>query len=445
MKRQAATTKGIRRRIADLRFERVDDPRELQKVTYPLPVLFGSLVAAMVTMARSLREVEDRSEQFAKKGLDWLGMAKRVADNTYGQLLQRVDIAQLAQRLQGAVKAEHRRGNLKPTALPIKAAAIDGKSVATIRWHDLCRLLSLKPEEATPQQAKQLVRSRFPNLQFCTPKVGKPYALARTHTVTLISSDAACAIHLRPIPGATNEIGAVGALLKEMHKVYGGTNLLEMVTTDAGNTSLGTTTLTRNELGWHYFAQLKGEHGAIYSEAQRALQMRPEEQAEATYSDTQNGRNVTYHVWSYDLSEHGWLDWQHARQFFRVRRVTQHPVTGEKTVGNRFYVTSKDYSELKPKDAAAISRGHWRCEDENHWTNDALLYEDRRQLAWSRHPNGVYVVALLRAMALNILAVARRLSRLGEREETPTWHQVAVHFLLVLCETTLSTERFDDI
>ena len=42
------------------------------------------------------------------------------------------------------------------------------------------------------------------------------------------------------------------------------------------------------------------------------------------------------------------------------------------------------------------------------------------------------------------LAIARKLSRLGKRLETPTWHQVAQHFLLVLCAATLLTEDFDN-
>jgi len=87
---------------------------------------------------------------------------------------------------------------------------------------------------------------------------------------------------------------------------------------------------------------------------------------------------------------------------------------------------------------------HWRCEEETHWTCDAMLQEDRRQLAWSRHPDGVFVVSVLRVIALNILAIARKLSRLGKRLETTTWHQVAQHFLLVLCAATLLTEDFDN-
>ena len=139
------------------------------------------------------------------------------------------------------------------------------------------------------------------------------------------------------------------------------------------------------------------------------------------------------------------MNWTHARQLVRVQRIAEHPTTGKKTVGNRYYVTSKSPGELESENALSISRGHWRCEEETHWTADAMLLEDRRQLAWSRHPNGVFIVSLLRMMALNILAVARKLSRLGDREETPTWHQVAEHFLLQLCATTLRTEDFDDI
>jgi hypothetical protein len=46
-------------------------------------------------------------------------------------------------------------------------------------------------------------------------------------------------------------------------------------------------------------------------------------------------------------------------------------------------------------------------------------------------------------MALCILAVARKLSRLGYSDETPSWGQVAEHFLLQLCASNLETKAFD--
>ena len=75
-----------------------------------------------------------------------------------------------------------------------------------------------------------------------------------------------------------------------------------------------------------------------------------------------------------------------------------------------------------------ISRGHFRVENETHWSADTQFLEDRKRHAWSRHPVGIVVVALLRMIAMNILAVARRLSRISYSNETPAWRQVAEHF-----------------
>ena len=161
--------------------------------------------------------------------------------------------------------------------------------------------------------------------------------------------------------------------------------------------------------------------------------------------DTQNGQVISYAVWGDDLSDQGWLDWTHARQLFRVQRTAEDPKTGEVTVGNRYYVTSRTPNALVARSALKISRSHWRCENCTHWTADAELQEDRRRLAWSRHPNGVLIVSALRMMALVILSVARRLTRMEYSLETPTWAQVADHFLLQLCDSILESEAFDNV
>lgn len=202
-------------------------------------------------------------------------------------------------------------------------------------------MLELEPDKATASQVKRRLSKRFPNVQFCQPKHGKPYALARVHTVTLISSTAGSCIHQRPIEGATNEIGAMPSLVRELHAAYGRTNLIEMLTTDAGNTCLAVASIIVDELHWDYFSQFKSEQGELSKEAERVLGRRQNDQADFSYSDTQNGSAVTYHIWCHDLQEHGWLDWSHARQIVRVQRTAEHPTTGQYSVGNRYYVTSK--------------------------------------------------------------------------------------------------------
>ena len=80
------------------------------------------------------------------------------------------------------------------------------------------------------------------------------------------------------------------------------------------------------------------------------------------------------------------MGWTHARQLVRVQRTAENPNTGKTSVGNRYYVTSLSTDALSPNEVMKISRGHWRCENETHWTADAELQEDRRRHAWSRHP-----------------------------------------------------------
>ena len=192
--------------------------------------------------------------------------------------------------------------------------------------------------------------------------------------------------------------------------------------------------------------ELIAHQGDIHAEAVQSLGDKRPDRAGATYSDKQNGQLVTYHGWCQDLGDEGYLDWTHARQLVRVRRVAKDLSTG-KTIssGNRYYVSSLPVDALVLRRALDISRAHWRCENGTHWTSDAELGEDRRQLFWSRHPHGVLVVTALRMMALAILAVARQMTRLGYSKETPSWAQVAGHFRLRLCGSILETSAFDEV
>ncbi len=61
MKRNAATSKGIERRLDDAHFSKVSDPRRAASVRYALPAMLSALVVAIVTGARALRQLEQRT------------------------------------------------------------------------------------------------------------------------------------------------------------------------------------------------------------------------------------------------------------------------------------------------------------------------------------------------------------------------------------------------
>ena len=87
MRRQAATEKGLTRRVQDLGLGQVPDPRQKRKVRHTLPSLLCALVVALVTKARSLRVVEQRTKELGARHGDWQGIEGRIADNTFGRLL----------------------------------------------------------------------------------------------------------------------------------------------------------------------------------------------------------------------------------------------------------------------------------------------------------------------------------------------------------------------
>ena len=160
MNRHAATPKGIDRRLSDAQFFKVGDPRRAASVVYSLPAILNALVVAVVTGARALRQVEQRTAQIVKKLGRWRGLTRRIADNTISALLPRLSLSDLLACLHRMVKAEHRRGNLKPTRLPVGTVAIDGKHTATVHWHDLSSLLkkerAKKAKKVNQDTAEQL-------------------------------------------------------------------------------------------------------------------------------------------------------------------------------------------------------------------------------------------------------------------------------------------------
>ena len=472
---KGASLQGMNRRLRDAHFDLVSDPRRDSHVRYKLPVILKAVVASCATGAESLRQVEQRTAGMAE-GPGQSIVGHRIADNTIGGLLPRLDVQELVEALVRVTKAEERRKGLGAGEVGVGVVAIDGKHVATVWWPDLCRSVEVDDEEVkelewecgapsdkrgptgkrtaeglkeTPKNIEWMrkkLAEEYPWVQLCVPSDGRVHGKIRVHTVTLVSSGPAVCIYLRPVEGATNEIGAMPHLVDELRNCYGRTTLFRYVTTDSGNTSVAVAGKIR-QAGWHYFCQIKSNCGEIHSEAVRCLSgLGPDEAVQATYCDKQNGQVVVYYLWSVDLGQTGWLDWTHARQLIRVRRVCIEPKTGEvSSKGDRYYVTSASPQELDGHKALEMSRSHWRCENNTHWTNDAVLGEDRKRHMWSRHCNGLLVVAVLRSIALFILAMARYLSRTHYDNQMPSWKMVMAHFLASLCGSMLITEAFDAV
>ena len=443
--RQAHSLKGSKRRLNDAHFELVDDPRRQASVGHSMKSVLHTVVVSLMSGLTSSRACEVVTAGLGRAARKAFGIRERIADNTISRVLRMVATVQLVWALVRQVKAEHRRGNLKPEVVAMGVVAIDGKNAGTVHWKDLKRMCKVEGDGPEAIEAiRKVLAEKYPYAQLHVPKKGKPYAVVRVLNATLISSEAAVCIYTRPIEAETNEIGALPEALKELHAAYWNTSLFTTVTTDAGNTSLETTRQIRS-YRWHFFCGIKANNGEIYAEGLRQLGYLGTAKAQASYSDKQNGKVVTYWVWVWDLGCEGYLDWDHARQVVRVRRVTEDLATGKRTVGNRYYVTSLSPQQLPPSQALKLSRAHWRIENNTHWTADTLLGQDRRRLALTTDPNGIVAVWVLAAIALNVLAVLRCLSRVGHTGRRPSWKEAIAYILTLVLRVRLDVTAFDAV
>ena len=96
------------------------------------------------------------------------------------------------------------------------------------------------------------------------------------------------------------------------------------------------------------------------------------------------------------------LDFPYARSVVVVRSQRTVKRTQQTTQEIRYYVSSLDPEERKPKEWHGLIRGHWAgAEIRNHWKRDALFGEDRSR---SRNTNLLTNLALLRNALLRVLS-----------------------------------------
>ena len=442
--RNAVTPKGFLRRVDDCGFEGVSDPRHASWVVHPLAGLLKLGALALTTHARSARAVEHRSEQLRPSVRAALGLRRRVSDNAFGQVLPDLDWLELRLGLHRQVKAEARRGNLEPTRLSRSTVAIDGKHLATIPEKRLRELISQRTDldggALEPDELRRVLRTQFPYVKLQEGDDGRLHGLVAAHRSTLISAAAAPTVDQWPLAGRTNEWGTIELTVATLLKAYGRTGLVERITLDAGNA----TPKVAEKLtgcGVDYFMALKTGQGALYRHAKDLLEARLGRSAGHRVVVQERGKMICYTVWQAALADdHGF---EGARQVVRIERVVADDE--DATVGNRYFVSSEGESALGAEEALKLARAHWRCENEGHWTADAIFDEDARRTPWTQHPDGVLVVGLLRSIAVNILAVLRALSRYRRAKEwlTPTWKMVVEQALLTLCVPTLNVGQFN--
>jgi len=370
-----------------LRFGAVPDPRDRRGRRWPLGALLSAALCSMMLLARSLRRAEQLTDDLASSRLlRKLGVRRRVPDSTLGDALAIVAPQSMLEQLHRQILAEHRRKALEPTRLPVGVLAIDGK------------VQSVHDTPITPfycqRQSTDGERERY---------------VYKVLNATLVSSSAAVCVHQKPIPAWTNEMGYFEEFFDELRTAYARADLFDVVTSDAG-------VLSREHcrkldaLGLGYVVALKDNNLELQREARRVLEPiaargRPVAQDDDWEQDSSRGC-IKRQLWT-TTELAAWPGWEHLRQLWLLRVLVRHPEDGRiEVLEERVYATNLPTAHrIHGPHILSLVRAHWRIENELHGTLDIELREDDR--GWVRRGYGLMNTGLLRAMAYNLLAIAR--------------------------------------
>jgi len=379
-------------RFPEVGLEEVGDPRAKRGRRWSLVALLQNCIVAIAAGRRSLAEAESLSDEMSPPMRRMLGLRRRAPDTTMRSVLVRIKPIYLRQCLRRQVKHAERRKALDPVGLPFGVVAIDGKSTSIEAWDN-----------------------RYAQRQIDATRTGA-CGLMRTLTCSLVSSLAKVVLDAVPIPPSTNEMGHFQTALRGLIKSLG-RKLFRVVSTDAGMCSLANAGAVVGA-GKDYLFCIKGDQPTLLAEAKR--QLGEEKMPHAQTVDVVGKHTVTRRL--YRTGEMaGYLEWEHLETVLRVEsekreidsgRVTEHE--------DRYFISSLKGAELSDAQWLLMVRMHWSVENHCHFTWDTAFAEDERP--WiEMDPQGALVVALLRRIAYNMLALFRSVTQRSEEKRQTPW------------------------
>ncbi len=399
---------------ADLALHQLEDGRGKKgrrwKVAAPL---WTMMLMGMVTGRKSLADTERMSDDISPALRRRLDIRRRTPDTTMRSLVMKTPLSTLRSRLRRQTWLAHKRKALDPrkNGLPCGVVALDGKTVTTKMGTD-GRTGLKKGETSTPNPFAQ--------------KQGGLYHL-RTFTSTLISAPAAICVDMEPIPAKTNEMGHFPVAFRNLVKAYGGIELFEVATADAGNTSKGNAELVA-EAGYGYLFGLKDNQPELLNEAHRLLAHRSADEADAKTSERARGMITTRRLWL-TTEMAGYHDWKSLKTVLRVESETKNTAGNTVERESRFFLSNVHIGRFKPPQWLAVVRAHWRVENDCHHTWDKAFEEDDHPWMWA--PHGILALQILRRVAYNLMVLFRNVSLRDERKGFLPWRELLDWLLLV--------------
>lgn len=381
------------------RWFRVNDPRNRRGRRWKRHTeLLNALLFGLASGCLTLRDIEALTEDMGSFGRKFI--KRRVPDTTLWDFLILLSVTDLREQLISQVKAAWRSKQLIPVGLPCGVLSFDGKGLGALE-HDA---------EGTAQKTHN--------------GNGYEYFLSRSLRAVLTSAEGRPCIDQMPIGAKTNEVGDFSKFFDQVIDGYSGNNdLFEIITSDAGITSLGNADHV-HQANKAYVMAVKKNQPELHAEAERLLGRLQKPDAETPWERYQG--NWVRRSFFRTKEMEGYHGWSHLRQTWRVVQETKDD-EGKVEREERYFVASVPWGRLSAEQCLLVIRGHWRIENDCFWSLDMNWKED--SVPGCSKGRAIEVMSWLRLMAYNLTQQARRRTlrrRLpsGELQSPPAWKRV---------------------
>lgn len=318
------------------------------------------LMAGAFCACKTLRDVETLSDLYGE----------RVPDTTLHDVLVRVEPRALELELARTVKDALRDHELPKDEFPIRQTAIDGKGTYT---------------------------TDIPVGECSDPVGGGGNNEIYRHMnlrAFYVSSETKLYLGQRQIPCKGAETNEFIPFIDHLLELYGRTQLLEVISVDAGMVSKSNALELRNR-GLHYIMALKGPQQKLSSLATELFQSRLE--PDYLKQEVYNGSDVTRKLYRVQVSQVE--SWEHLREIWKVVTSSYNPITGKTVDFTRFFLSSLPPTTLSNSQVLDAVRMHWGIENNANWCFDVNWTEDTAPWA----SKAMVFVSLLKMIAFNII------------------------------------------
>jgi predicted transposase YbfD/YdcC len=367
----------------------ISDPRSDKGKVWNLKYVLEILLAGALTGSKTLRSLETLSEIYEE----------RIPDTTMHSILVKLDAGSLKKQVAKGVKHALREHELPKEEFPVRITAIDGKALYT---------------------SDQSVGSESDPVG----GAGKN-ALFRHMVLRAFYTSSATKLMLgqREIPCKKGESTEFIPFVEDLLKLYGNTDLLDVISVDAGMISKSNADALVAK-GLRYIMSLKNPQQRLVDSAVELFQ---DKLPCCTEEEIYNGREVTRTLYrAIPVDKNGW---DHLQEIWKIHTKSTNLKTEACEESVRYFVTNIDISTLSDTQVLEAVRMHWGIENNSNWCLDVNWFEDTAP--WSSR--ALVFVSYIKMLAYNIISrLKTRRLRASEHREA-SWRDFFKYFEHALC------------